>query len=288
MTCTPTESLTVVAQSVESLHPEGAPPAWAEIVGDPHKPEGLRWHPDLDTLLGYRAPPECNAIVTVGGGWAHPLDGPGESILAPGERRRCKTVFLLSRAGECIGFVRAGSTVLVNEPPSAGRIVDLVHRALGLATVPPDENTDRLLARVWLSTVVAVGRRATGPLSWPEVVAQHPVVKAMFDLGLGQPPPEELLACLRVGSEAWSWNRLAQQAAEPGWLADLLPPGAGGWFDEGVLSRWLLAFTPEVDKLIRDATPVITKAAARKLGLVLRQLDVVRHRHPGWSGIPNT
>ena len=288
VTYTPIESLTVVAQSVESLHPEGAPPAWVEILGDVHDPKGLRWHPDLETLMGYRAPPECGAIVTVGGGWAHALEGPGESILAPGERRRCTTVFILSRTGETAGFVRCGPTILVDEPPSAGRVVDLAHRALGLATPPPDENTDRLLARLWLIEVVAVGRRAPAPLSWPEVVALHPVVKAMVDLGLGPPPTTELLAYLQVGSDAWSWSRLVQQAAEPGWLADLLPPGAGGWFDEGVLSRWLLSVTPEVSRLLDDTTPVVTQAAARKLGLVLRRLDVVRFRHPGWSGIPNT
>ena len=279
----------MVAQGAESLHFEGAPPAWAEILGAAHQPDGLRWHPDLETLLGYVAPPECSAIVTVGEGWAFPLDGPGEpSILAPGERRRCKTVFLLTRTGEAIGYVRAGSQVLVNEPPTAGRIPDFARRALGLPAPPPEENTDRFVARMWLCDVVAAGRRATAPLDWPAVVALHPVIKAMTLVGLEPPPPGQELHFMRIGSEAWTWTRLVEQAGEAGWLADLLPPGAAGWMDEGVLSRWLLTMTPEVSRLLDDARPVITKAAARKLGLLLRKLDVVRHRHPPWSGIPNT
>lgn len=288
MTCTPTESLTVVAQSVESLHPEGAPPAWAEIVGDPHEPEELRWHFDLETLMGYRAPSECQAIAVVGGGWAHPLEGADDSILGPGGRRRCTTVFLLTRTSEAAGFLRVGTKVVVNEPGSVGRIPDLVRRALGLATPPPDENTDRLLARLWLSEVIAVGRQSPQPLTWSAVVGHHPVVRAMVDVGLGAPPPTNLIGCLRIGSEVWSWSRLVEQSEEPGWLADLLPPGAGGWMDEGLLSRWLLSVTPEVAGLLEDATPFMAPAAARKLGIVLRKLDVVRHRHPGWTGIPNT
>lgn len=75
------DPLTVLAQSMESLRPDGAPPAWAEIIGPLTRPEQARWHGDLDTLMGFVAPADCAAIVTVGYGWAH------DAVALPPSRR---------------------------------------------------------------------------------------------------------------------------------------------------------------------------------------------------------
>ncbi len=69
----PANPLTVVAQSVESLRPEGAPPAWAELIGPEANPTQVRWHEGLDTLMGFAAPGDCHAIAAVGYGWARHL-----------------------------------------------------------------------------------------------------------------------------------------------------------------------------------------------------------------------
>jgi len=283
------DTLTILAQSLESLRPSDAQPAWAEIIGPFNAPTALRWHPDMATLVGFFAPPDCQAIGAVGQGWARPLEGgpPGSfSLLKPGERVRCKTVFLLTRAGDTAGYLRTGPSILIDEPGTVGRIPDCVRRCLGLPTPPPNGSTDDLLARMWLNDVVGAGREAPAPLAWPGVVRWHPVIKVANAAGITI-APAELLGCLRVGAEAWSWSYLVQQATLPGWVADVLPPGSAGWMDEGILSRWLLGSIADVDKLLDLAKPLVTPAAARKLRLVLKKLGVLEVRHPGGTGVTN-
>lgn len=288
-TSPPTNSLDLVAQSVESLHPADAPSSWTEIVGPPRSPEAVRWHPDLTSLIGYVAPPDCQAIVTVGGGTARALEeGPAAApgLLRPGEQRRCRAVFLLTRDGEAAGYLRMGPAVVIDQPATAGRIPDVVRRALGLPTPPPDEPTDRLLAQMWLRDVAIAGR-ARRPLSWAAVVHHHPALRAVAEAGLDV-PPDQMTTVLRVASEVWTWTRLLEQAAEPGWLAELLPPGAGQWMDEGILARWLLGSTSDVARLLDEVGPLVTTEARRRLEATLRQIGVVGPRHPGCIGPPNT
>ncbi|HEX3425280.1 MAG TPA: hypothetical protein VHT30_04055 [Acidimicrobiales bacterium] len=279
-TSPPTNSLDLVAQSVESLHPADAPSSWTEILGPPRAPEGVRWHPDLTSLIGFVAPPDCQAIVTVGGGTARGLEGdpaPASSLLRPGERRRCRAVFLLTRDGEAAGYLRMGAAVVIDQPATAGRIPDVVRRALGLPTPPPDEPTDRLMAQMWLREVAVAGRAGRGPLSWAAVARHHPAMRAVTEAGL-HVPADDMMTVLRVASEAWTWTRLLEQAAEPGWLADLLPPGAGEWMDEGILARWLLGAADDVASLLDQVTPLLSAEARRRLEATLHKLDVLGPR----------
>ncbi len=218
-----------MAQSVESLLPAGAPPAWAEITGTVDDPEDMRWHRDVETLVGFVAPAACAAIATVGCGWAYGLPGePHERVplFAPGERRQARVVCLMTRSGDMAGYLREGSAILVNEPPTIGRIPDCIRRCFRLPTPPPEEPTDGLLASMWLNNVCGAAGRATRPLTWPDVAGLHPVMQIAADNGVTV-PMGQLVRILRVASDAWSWTYLAQQAASPGWLANLLPPDRG-------------------------------------------------------------
>jgi hypothetical protein len=90
-------------------------------------------------------------------------------------------------------------------------------------------------------------------------------------------------------AETWTWSYLVDQAASPGWLADLLPPGTAGWMDEGVFSRWLLGNFSDIMNLLDQITPLIEPAAAKRLRRVLKQLDVLDKRpHPSWGSVSNT
>lgn len=271
------ESLTRLAQSMESLRPMGAQPAWAEIIGPLEEPERVEWHPDLETMVGFFAPPTCQAIATVGYGWARGLAGgpPGaRDILAPGERRRVRVVCLMTRTGEIAGYLRDGTTVLVREPPTVGRVIDCIRRCFGLPTPPPEQPTDVLLAAMWLSNVLGTAQRSQKPLNWPAVAHLHPVIEVGAASGLVV-PAAQFRRMMAVGGEVWNWSFLADQAASPGWLADLLPPGAGGWMDEGILSRWLLDSVKKVDRLLDQVRPLIEPAAAKKLQSTLKQLGVL-------------
>jgi len=284
--CAPTESvgqraaepLTVLAQSVESLRPDGAPPAWAEIYGTEASPERVRWHDGLDTLTGFVAPPDCFAVAAVGNGWARHLDNPTpgpDPIVAPGERRRCRVVFLLTRSGHAAGYLRAGPETLIHEPATQGRIPDLIRRCLGLPTPPPEETTAGFLARLWLNNIVGAGEQTatTGPLTWDSAAQLHPALQVAAEAGLTL-KPDQVLPALRVAADAWTWSHLARQAAQPGWLRDLLPDGAGAWMDEGILSRSLLGIVPPLESLLEGDKPFITGSTAMRLRVVLGELGV--------------
>ncbi len=295
-TTTHSDTLTVLAQTIESLQPVDAPPTWVEIIGPLIDPEGVRWHPDPDGIVGYVAPPDCQAIVTVGSGWVRSLAGPGEpaprvagplATLAPGERRRCRVVSLVTRTGDLGGYLRQGSTIVLDTPPDVGRIPDLMRRALGLPTPPPDEPTDRFLAYLWLNNVLGRARQAPAPLTWRQVRGRHPVVQVAEEAGLAI-PASELTSILRSAARTWSWGYLARQAAQPGWLCDLLPAGAGGWMDEGILSRWLLDGLCQLDWLLAEVSPWVAPPAAQRLRRILNQLGVLSPRHPGDGCETNT
>ncbi|MDQ1427219.1 MAG: hypothetical protein QOK39_695 [Acidimicrobiaceae bacterium] len=290
MTTTRSDTLTVLAQSIESIAPTDAPAAWAEIVGCLDEPEQVRWHPSVDALAGFVAPPDCHAIVTVGYGWAHSLaEGtpPGRALLGPDGRRRCRVVCLVSRSGEVAGYLRDGPNILIDEAPTVGRVIDYIRRAFLLPTSPPEESTSRFLAYMWLSSVRALAEQADRPLPWSRVIGEHPAIKVAEEAGLTV-PYAELVRILRMVADTWSWTYLAEQAAAPGWLADLLPPGTSGWMDEGVLSRTLLAFSG-ITNLVEQVTARIEPAAAKKLHRILRQLDLGdTHPHPSWGSVSNT
>jgi hypothetical protein len=262
------DALTVIAQGVESLQPDGAPPAWVEIIGPAaNATSQTRWHQGLDSLIGFVAPPDCDAIVTVGYGWAHNTGTDNDAaapLLAPGERHRCRVVLLMTRTAELAGYLRTGTEILIDEPPTSGRIPDLIRRSFGLPTPPPEENTTGLLAGLWLYDAI----NAAAPLSWAELAAHHPAmqVAAQADIPV---TAEDLERLLRVAAEAWSWSQLVRQATQPGWLSQLLPPGAGGWMDEGILSRWVLSTLTPLDTLVDRIMPRLTPTARNRLQAVL-------------------
>ncbi|MDQ1393575.1 MAG: hypothetical protein QOF30_2552 [Acidimicrobiaceae bacterium] len=272
----PANPLTVVAQSVESLRAEGAPPAWAELIGPEANPTQVRWHEGLDTLMGFAAPGDCHAIAAVGYGWARHLGTvtADRDIVAAEERRRCRVVYLLARTGDTAAYLRAGHEILIDEAPTVGRIPDLARRALGLPTPPPEDTTAELLARLWLSNIAADavdGNHNGGRLTWADAARLHPALQVAAQAGIAV-DADELVAAMRLAADSWTWSRLAQQAAQDAWLADLLPAGAGGWMDEGILSRWLLDALPTTDSLLQRIAPIVTPSAALRIRPIVAQL----------------
>lgn len=270
------DELTRLARGLESLRPAGAPPAWAEVLGSLGDSREVRWHPDLTTLVGFVAPPLCQALASVGYGTARYLgdDTPPEpAIVGPGEGRRVRAVCLMTRCGALAGYLRDGPVVLIDEPPSVGRVLDCMRRAFGLPTPPPEEPTDVLLARFWLIAVADQGRAAGRRLTWREVALLHPVVGVATAAGL-LVPPSQFERILRLGAEVWDWNYLLSEASEPGWIADVLPKGAAGWVDEGMLSRFMSDAIPSADVLLATALAVVEPAAGKRIRSVLARLGL--------------
>lgn len=274
MTTILTDTLTRLAQSMESLQPAGARPAWVEIIGPLENPQQVRWHPDLETMVGVTAPSSCQALAAVGYGWAQPLDDDCP-LLRPGERRRTRVVCLLTRAGDMAGYLRDDATILIREPPTVGRVPDLMRRCFGLPTPPPDQPSDALLAAIWLQNVAARAHTVTRALTWRDVARLHPVISVAAGDGIVV-PNAQFPRILAVGAEAWNWSYLLAQAATPAcWIADLLPDGAVGWMDEGIFSRWLLDAVGHPDRLFPRVRPHLEAAAASRMHSTLTRLGVL-------------
>jgi hypothetical protein len=190
----------------------------------------------------------------------------------------------MTRAGDVAGYLRDGPTILIDEPPTVGRIPDCIRRSFGLPTPPPeDDSTSRLLASIWLSNIVGAARTravpAGRPLPWATIALLHPVIECATAAGIDI-PSSQFRRILEVGAEAWTWSHLVEQAKAGGGIVELLPPGAGHWMDEGILSRWLLDAVTGVDRLFERVTPLLEPAAVRKLRTTLNQLGV-RGPRPG-------
>ena len=262
----PANPLTSVAQSVESLRPEGAPPAWAELIGPEANPTQVRWHEGLDTLMGFAAPGDCHAIAAVGYGWARHLGTvtADRDIVAAEERRRCRVVYLLARTGDTAAYLRAGHEILIDEAPTVGRIPDLARRAPG-----PTHSAARGHHRRNARPSGAQQHRRRRGRRKPQRRPTH--------LGRRRPAPP------RPPSRRPSWHRRRRRRdrrRDPpcGRQLDLEPPGAasgkgcvvgrpppagaGGWMDEGILSRWLLDALPTTDSLPQRIAPIVTPSAA--------------------------
>jgi hypothetical protein len=275
VTSTLTDTLTRLAQSMESLQPAGAQPAWAEIIGPLESPDHVRWHPDLETMVGFTAPPPCQALASVGYGWAHPMDDDCP-LLQPGERRRTRVVCLLSRAGDMAGYLRDSTSVLIREPPTVGRVPDLMRRCFGLPTPPPDQSSHAVLGAIWLNHIGARGDIADRALMWREVAELHPVI-AVAAAGGVEVPAAQFARIIELGAEVWNWSHLLSQATTPGcWVADLLPDGAPGWMDEGIFSRWLVDALGHPARLLPRVVPYLEAAAAKRLRSTLTRQGVLR------------
>ena len=271
-----TVTLTRLAQSMESLRPDGSQPAWAEVIGPVDRPIRVKWHSDIATMVGFVAPTDCDAIAVVGYGWARHVhdESASNTSVAPGKRRRCRVVCVMARSGEVAGYLRAGLDILLDEPPTVGRVPDCIRRCFRLPTSPPVERTDCLLALFWLTNMIGAGERADGPLDWPTAARLHPALQVATSADITI-PLDDLVAVLRVAADAWSWTALARQAAGPGWVADMLPATVGGWMDEGILARWLLSSLAPVESLLDQVTPLLDPAAVVDLRRTLNEIGVL-------------
>ena len=272
---TESDELNVLARSVESLRPAASPPAWAEIGGTLRDPTTIRWHDGVETLIGFRAPPECAAIAVVANGWGHGVHDPCSDRagpIVPGERRRIRVVCLVTRAGERAGYLRIGSHIAVHEAPAQGRVLDSMLRSFGLPTAPP-ESTARVQAVVWLANLEAHVLLANGPLTWEAAANLHPGVIGLE--ALGETVPLDLLPdVLRASSTAWTWSDVAET------LGDIPPPEIREWMDEGMLSRWLTDALPDVDALLARVSARLPPAVVSEVRATLDQLNLLDEPSP--------
>jgi hypothetical protein len=244
------------------------PPRWVQVY-----PDDMIDDHNMERLIGFVAPDTCTAIALVAGGWAWSMDRPVAE--AKRERQRIRTTCAVSRPGEVVGRVRWADGLEINEPPGTGRALDSLLRCFQLPTAPPTASTGAYFAVQWLDAVCAAAVRSQGKLTWRQAADLHPAMRALADSG-HRIDADHIVPVARAGARVWTWEEIRLQAiAKPTWMSPSLPPGAGVWMDEGMLSRWLIGVFDSLDDLLGEVARLLPDGVARRIRRTLRALDVM-------------
>lgn len=244
-------------------------PSWIEIGED--ATGDFLVHVDLD-IVGWHAPPECHALGVVATGTVDRADEGVEPPVpipigrTPGARMSCVVV----RSGETGWAMRMPGGTVLNEPPEGGRLLDCLHRAMGLPTAPPPTSPGPFQSALWLSAIIDEGSIRDRHLSWREVIDLHPVVSCLAKARGPKVPTRELPELIRTAAHFWSWSRLRQDAVAYDWAKHVIPQEVAEWMDDGMFCRWLLAELPETESLIIGIRPYVAPATARRIAHAVR------------------
>jgi hypothetical protein len=256
---------------------------WVQVAGTVGHLEFVR-HTDLSELFGFVAPRRCWALAMTAPGWARSTHPPTDGSRVAEERVRITCV--VARDGGTAGRLRWTDGTLVDEPPRSGRSLDILRRGLGLATDPPALPSGMLLAAQWLETIMTLARRHPRPLTWDQVVRLHPAMRLAEQAGLPL-TADDMVTAARLAARVWSWSDLLRQTREDSPLALTLPPGAGQWMDEGMLSRWLLSVYPPLHEHLSEVTALVPPDTGRQIEGALGVLELWAAAGAG-RGVPTS
>ncbi len=227
-------------------------------------------HP-ADPLVGFLAPEEWVALglVTRGKAWVDDPAGAGTGarvhagplVLTDAVASPVRITSLFGRDGTATSVLtRADEPVEVIDEAPAGWVADVVTRALGRPTPPPESALSTWVEAAWLDRIADLVLDSPGRVRrWDALARLHPLA-----------PPGAALAGVLLAVETRaldlesSWarmRRLWRGAAPVG--PGLRPPGGRpialpDWFDDGSFSRWITRhLVPGEDLLpaILDAVP---------------------------------
>lgn len=251
------------------------PCALALPRGWPDRPPGHVEVVPVDTLLGWDAPPDVDTLVFVGEGTASTAGAAARSLPPEGSGPpTVRVVVAVDRAGHEAGRLRVGTTV-EHRPPAGGRLLDALHRCLGLATPPPAASTAGLLAALWLGALA--DHHGAPRLGWAAALRLHPAAGALDAAAgdsTGSLPEAALEEAIVAAPRVWTWDRLRVATAELGTLDLLCPAGLAGWMDEGMFARWVTGSTATVAALAAAAEAATAPAAFRRLRALLARTGV--------------
>jgi len=264
-------------ESLDAATQPGAAPVWVQAYGRPED-KVLAVDEAMDRMFGWQAPAPCWAVGVVAEGWAWPPEDP----LPRGDRRqRVQTRVLVGSDGEVASRVRLDDGRLIGEAPLGGRLLDALQRCLGLPTAPPSRPSSQLIGLVWVAEVMAAGARRRGserPLSWAEVAALHPAVRALAEDGHAV-DPDHAEQAMAAANRLWTWSRLRQLAASgSSWLSRLIPPQLAAWMDDGIFSRWFFYAGDPWPDLLAATTGLLRPPVGRRLAGCLAEAGVAQDR----------
>lgn len=202
-------------------------------------------HP-TDDLLGFTAPSGWHALGLATHGWAYHAaerDDPRR------HRDRVHVVTLVSRTGEHAHRTRitgrgALERRLAAEPPG-GEQIDLLRRALGLATDPPPCDASVYWSVAWLAALMHSDSDPPG--SWDDVVQRHPALGLFSaEMLVGE---RDLLDVLTGFHRVGTWSRLRLLTSESAFRAPGLRAEHADWLDDGAFARYVLNRCPPLGTL---------------------------------------
>ncbi len=231
--------------------------------------------PGAAGLLGVSVGEPWDAVAVVASGRFRSLDQGSEppaevrSGLAGGLQIAC----VVSRSG-VVGWrliLPDGSTYA--PVPEEGFMLDVLHRALGLATTPPPAGPARLHLYLWVAEIVTLGRSYPARFNWSATLALNPAAEADPFLPLEEAEREVLQA---NAAARWEVLRLLAGMATPDSAVEgsHLPPAAlCDWMDEGMFARWVLDRLPSTAQITAAARPHLTPEAWRRFHHLAHRME---------------
>ena len=232
----------------------------------------------VDHLIGASAPRDWHALGFVTGGTARALDAADEDPARAGCRVRLAV--LADRTGAVASSVRvvgdgidpARFAATVDEQPT-GWVVDVVQRALGIATAPAEHDVGAWLDAIWLDSLLAsLCAEPCRPWPWADLAALHPLQEDG-----PAPTPMALAERGRRAAAATTWARLRMLVAEggdhdgvgPSDASSWLSPELAAWLDDGAFARHLVGRYPPADALLAALGDLLPATGLTDVALAL-------------------
>jgi hypothetical protein len=154
--------LAPLVRVLETVAAKGGPPTLFHVVEGAGDEFQLGVLPiehvsPFEMLLGFDAPAEWSALGLLSGGWAH----------TPAGRQRVTMAVAVDRAGGLSAHTRLADGQELTEPPSEGRVLDCLRRAMGLPTPPPPDGSG-----AWAEVRTAVADGSVTAPNTPPWLAQ--------------------------------------------------------------------------------------------------------------------
>jgi hypothetical protein len=232
-------------------------------------------------LLGYVVPSDCSglAVVTEGTGRRLVVDGddPWSDAVST---RPYRFAYVVDRAGRTGVAIRArGADVAVDgfadgaAHGPGGRLVDVCHRAMGLATAPPPDDTGRLWLLAWLDLLLARALGHGAHQTWSDIARLHPALTLVERVDGPLPAivdvdPAALGRMGRALGAAQGWGELLAAAAAGDWEAPGVIPGHAAWMDAGMFARWVSGEFLPVSVYLSELADLLSSDVARKVHVV--------------------
>lgn len=249
-------------------------------------------HHPADSLVGFLAPDQWLALglVTRGRAWT---DDPAQA--GTGDRVHAGTVVLtdavaspvritalMGRDGTATSVLtRTDEPAEVIEEAPAGWVADVLARALGRPTPPPELGLSTWVEAAWLDRIADLVLESPGRVRrWNTLARLHPLAPP------GAALPGVLLAVeTRALDLESSWARMRRLwCGAPPVSAALRPPGGvpvhlPHWFDDGSFARWITRYLVAAEDLL----PAVLDALPDPLGRELLE-SLVGSEAPATAG----